>query len=259
MKGGIMFPLGFSASTGSSANFHSTTCKAIFLGCALFLCCAPALALRAVVPSEETGTRGDHITVEFGLGGTDTVGNTSESVTAPGFDVLAGIGYRLNEYLSIPFEYNFSLHGVQTVVLQQAGEPNGYFYFNSFAINPTFTFFEGPNWGAYIAGGGGFSNKDVSFGYNTYSNSNCSSFRCGSNVVHGEYSGCPAFQSVASNATNQPMLDIGGGISLRFHAQGRGRLFLDARYQKMYTPAGTFPGYAFADNQLIPITFGIRF
>ncbi len=257
-----MFPLGSSANSGSPANFHSTTSKAIFLGCALLLYCAPALALRAVVPSEETGLRSDHITMEFGMGGTDTAGNTSDSVTAPGLDILVGFGYRLNEYLSIPFEYNLSIHGVQNVVLQQAGEPNGYFYFNSFAINPTYTFLEGPYWGAYIAGGGGFSNKDVSFGYNTYNNSNCGSYssaRHSGNALHSEYSGCPSFQSVASNASNQPMLDIGGGITVRFHSHGRGRLFLDARYQKMYTPAGTFPGYAFAGNQLIPITFGVRF
>jgi hypothetical protein len=253
MKGGIMFPF------GSPANFRTLFRNGFLLVGALLLFCAPALALRAVIPSEQTGLRSDHITMEFGMGGTDTAGNTSESVTAPGFDLLAGVGYRLNEYLSIPFEYNFSIHGVQNVVLQQAGEPNGYFYFNSFAINPTFTFLEGPYWGAYIAGGGGFSNKDVSFGYDTYNNSNCGSARRNGGGVHSEYSGCPAFQSIASNASNQPMLDLGGGITLRFHQCGRGRLFLEARYVKMYTPAGTFPGYAFAGTQLIPVTFGIRF
>ena len=254
-----MFSLGSPGNLGTQSNFHSTICKAIFLLGAWLLYCAPALALHTVVPSEETGLRGDHITMEFGMGGTGAAGNTPVSVSTPGLDILVGFGYRLNEYLSIPFEYNFSIHGVQNVVLQQAGEPNGYFYFNSFAINPTYTFLEGPYWGAYIAGGSGFSNKDVSFGYNTYSNSNCSSARHSGNTVHSEYSGCPAFQSVASRASNQPMLNIGGGITLRFHSHGRGRLFLDARYQKMYTPSGTFPGYAFAGDQLIPITLGVRF
>lgn len=257
MEGGIMTPLS-SQQIESLKKISAQIWKGFFLFGALLMSCAPALALHLVNPSQETGTRGDHVTMEFGMGGTNTVGSTSDSVSAPGFNLLAGIGYRLNEHLSIPFEYMFDVHGVQTQPLQASGQPEGFFYYNTFAINPIWTALEGKYEGLYLVGGGGLSTKEASYGYDVYSNYNCGSARTGSQGIQ-KASGCSSYQAVATLASTQPMLDIGGGLTMRFNERGRGRIFLEARYVKMYTPIKPFPGFSTAGTDLIPITIGVRF
>ena len=238
-----------------SRNFYG---KRFFLFLALVLLLSPVL--HATVASDKTRFRTDHLTMEFGLGGTGTVGTTSNYASEPGFSFLAGIGYRVNRHLSIPFEYDFSVHGDQSAVLQQAGQPRGFFYFNTFSVNPMWAVSLGKYMGGYLVGGGGLSNKDASFGNTSYSNNNCGSGYSGySGYARRKDYGCPAYNAVATYSSVQPMLDIGGGITERFHEHGRGRMFLDVRYVKMYSPVENFPGFETAGTELIPITFGVRF
>ncbi len=232
----------------SSRNFYG---KRFFLFLALMLLFSPAL--HATNRSEKPGTRGGHATAEFGVGGTGAVGAISNIVTDPGFNLLLGIGYRDNKYLSIPFEYNFDIHGGQSLVLQQSGQPRGFFYFNSFAVNPMLAFPVRKFFGGYLVGGGGFSTKEASFGDTNYSYSNC-----GGSIRRKDY-GCPAYNALATESSVQPMLDIGGGIMENFHGHGRGRLFLDVRYVKMYSPVENFPGFETAGTELVPVTVGVRF
>lgn len=199
-------------------------------------------ALHAEAP-RDTSTRWiDHLTVEIGAGGTAAVGSTSNTVHS-GFNIIEGIGYRRNERFSVLLEGSVSVDGLPRSILQQEGQPNGSYTFGSFAVDPLFNYIERGRWAGYVVGGGGFSIKQVAFTHP----SPIDSYSYGYRVV------------AASESSNQPMFNVGTGATLRFHEDGRWRLFLETRYVKMFTPTGQFPGFGSANTELVPITLGARF
>lgn len=254
-----MFSFCFGSSTldsqfqTSQKTFRKLSCKNIFFASTLAF--FPGTALHAFPRFVTNKGLENHLTAEIGVGGTAPVGSTS-NIAKPGGNMLLGIGYRLNNRFSIPLEYNVTTLLVVDTVLQQAGQPKGYFNLNNIMIDPIFTYVQGRRLGGYIVGGGGFSNKQASFGETVYYTTNCDSSYARKSR-RNDYT-CSYYQDLASESTNQPVVDIGAGVAVRMHPGGRMTWFLESRYMKMFSPAGTFPGFATPNTETVPVTLGVR-
>ncbi len=212
----------------------------------------------------------DHFTAEMGAGITTGAGSSSNAGHL-GWNMMMGAGYRWNRRLSVLLEGAFSMDGLPQAVLQRAtsgaGNPDGdgdgdgcgssdidgdggcgggivpqgsggQYTFWSLAVNPLFYYLRRGRWGGYIIGGGGLSWKQVSFTQNGCSQTGYG-YGCGPQVI-------------ASESSDQPMVDVGTGVSWTI-------LFLEARYVKMFTPTGQYPGFGVANTEFVPITLGARF
>jgi hypothetical protein len=194
----------------------------------------------------------DHLILEGGGGGTTAAGNT-QNYANPGFNILLGAGFKFNNRLSILAEWNFNRMGVpQSLAGIIAGTPGGNEHIWTADLNPKFNLIRSGRTDVYVIGGGGFSRALTNFtvpvivpcgyGYGFYG--------------YG-YGGCSGNITVAHTSTNQANLDVGGGIEFRFSPYHREKLFVEARYVKLYSPnKGSIPpGY---DATLVPATIGVR-
>lgn len=212
---------------------------------------ALALLLAAVATSvgyaqRYTGeSRMSHLTIEGGGGLTPAVGGTANNVNL-GWNVLLGGGYMFNKKMGMLIEYNFNRNGMPDAILRQAQEPGGNYHFWTIAADPIYNYYQGGKLGGYLVGGGGFSRKLVSF-TQPFTYTTCD-----------PYFGCyPITQNVVVYhfSSNQPMVDLGTGLTFRFSPYSRTKLFLDARFVKLYTTAAQIPGH---NAQLLPVTIGLR-
>ena len=96
-------------------------------------------------------------------------------------------------------------------------------------------------------GGGGFSRALTSFTYPVYVP--CYYYYYG-------YGGCVGNVTVAKTSTNQGNIDIGIGGEWRVSPYDRGKIFLEARYQRLFSPTSSLPPGGGAG--LVPVTLGYR-
>jgi opacity protein-like surface antigen len=196
----------------------------------------------------------DHVVLEGGGGGTAPVGSTTNFANA-GFNVLLGTGFRFNNRLSTLAEWNFNRLTVpHDLAAAKAQTPDGNEHIWSATLNPKFDYARNGRFDGYILGGGGFSRALISF-------TQPIAVPCGYGYGYGYgfgygYGACAGSVTVSHHSSNQGMLDAGTGVEFRFSPYNRTKLFLEARYQKYYTPKSSLPpGY---DATLIPVTVGIR-
>ncbi len=190
----------------------------------------------------------DHLVLEGG-GGVTVPGGNTQNFANTGFNVLLGGGYKFNDRLSVLAEWNFNRMGVPTTLANEAAQtPGGNEHIWTADVNPKYNFIRSDRADAYVIGGGGFSRALTNFTVPVV-------VGCGYYYYYG--GGCVGNVTVAHTSTNQGNLDIGVGGEWRFSPYQREKLFLEARYEKLFSPdRGILPPGQNA--MLIPVTVGIR-
>lgn len=193
----------------------------------------------------------DHVTFEGGAGVTPPAGNT-QNFANTGYNILLGGGLKFNDRLSLLAEWKFNRLGVpETLANVVAGTPGGNEHIWSLNLNPKFNFVRAGRMDLYAIGGGGFSRALINFTVPVYVP--CYVYYYG---PFGYPAACSGNVTVAHTSTNQGNWDIGGGAEWQLSPYRRGKIFLEARYEKYLTPNnGLPPG---PNAALIPVTLGYR-
>jgi hypothetical protein len=197
-----------------------------------------------------------HLTYGFGGGFNAPTSESSPYITWGGNLTLAG-GYRFDRMLSMLVEYQFMHDKLPGHVIAQTGATGGYATIWSFTLDPVVDLFPRSSHGLYATGGGGFYRKVTNF-TDPVPVLYCSYYYCGigtANVVVGHFS------------SNQGGWSIGGGYVYRMggmYGEGKMKLFAEARYLDVLTPAVTTEPNGLgsvtvaANTKLIPVTLGVR-
>jgi hypothetical protein len=198
-----------------------------------------------------------HITYEAG-GGFNAPSSDSAPYITWGGNFTVGAGYRFNKNFSTMIEYQFMDDKLPGPIIAEAGATGGDVHIWSFSVDPVYEFNPKSAIGFYATGGGGFYRSVTSF-TDPEQGQYCTYFYCGvvtQNVVVGHYS------------SNQGGWSIGGGLEHRFagwNGDGKMRVFAEARYLEVLTPAVTTQANGLgtttvgSDTKVIPVTFGFRF
>ena len=199
-----------------------------------------------------------HFTFVGGGGANGPVSNSSNDITW-GWNFTAGGGYRFNQYVSALIEYQFIHDKLPGRLISETGADGGYAHIWSFTVDPVVDLFPKHFNSVYITGGGGFYRKVTNF-TDPQLAEYCYYYYCSvgvENVVVGHFS------------SNQGGWSIGGGYSHRlggrFNPDEKTRLFAEARYLNVLTPASAIApnGLGVAavseSTKLVPVTLGVRF
>ncbi|MGA7243264.1 MAG: outer membrane beta-barrel protein [Terracidiphilus sp.] len=198
-----------------------------------------------------------HLTYAAGGGFNAPTSDSSPYITW-GWNFTVGAGYRFDRHLALNLEYQFIHSKLPGAIIAQAGATGGYATIWSFTLDPTYDFNPKSAIEVYAVGGGGFYRKVTNF-TNPQLAQYCTYFYCGvvtQTVVVGHFS------------SNQGGWSIGGGLQHRFagwNGDGKTRIFAEARYLDVLTPAVTTQPNGLgtttvgADTKIIPVTVGVRF
>jgi hypothetical protein len=223
-----------------------------------------------------------------GAGFTAPLGNTHHYLdTSYGFQVGGGRNFNKKFGVMLQFDYdNFGFQG-QTLTNQFNLYNTGIAIFNlenpgadisplasldgsshvwSFTLNPTYTFYSGETWGAYVVGGVGFYHKTATF---TTPEEGEEEDEFG-DIFEFEENG-----TVDHYTSNAPGFNGGFGVTYKMSRFNNQRLYAEARYvfvDNQYRPGVTvntinasnlFVANDFPANSnrttYIPVKFGIRF
>jgi hypothetical protein len=194
-----------------------------------------------------------HLAIEAGAGFDAPLGNTKKAQTW-GYNVKLGGGWNFNPHFGMLLEYEFNRTGIPDNVLasvaSQAGVGvNGSVHVWGFTLDPVYYYKTTGAWGGYVTGGGGFYRKLTTFSTPVYLGIGCDYF-------YGCY---PQYSNVTVShfSSNQGGLNIGTGLT---HNIGNGaKLYAEARYLWVDSPASSATKVGSGTVSMIPVTFGIRF
>lgn len=198
-----------------------------------------------------------HMIYEAG-GGVNAPSSDSSPYVTWGGNFTVGAGYRFNQNFSTLVEYQFMDDKLPGAIIAQAGATGGHVHIWSLSVDPQYEFNPKSAIGFYAIGGFGFYRSVTSF-TDPEQSQFCYYFYCGvqtQNVVVGHYS------------SNQGGWSIGGGLEHRFagwNGDGKARVFAEARYLDVLTPAITTQANGLgtttvgADTKVVPVTIGVRF
>jgi hypothetical protein len=184
---------------------------------------------------------GRHFLAGEDVGPSIVTGN-ARAMTGSGGMLWLTFGFQSQRRLSIPLDFGVDFSNLPTAVKKAGGVPNGEGNFILLGLEPRFALLRGRHWGAYAIGGGGLSWKEVVM---LVPSSSCYS-----------YYGC--YAPSAKKTTFQPYFDAGAEIDYRFGAQKRVEMYAGARYLKMDTPQGQFPGFQSAGTGMWEPMLGCR-
>jgi hypothetical protein len=204
-----------------------------------------------------------------GVGLTIPTGNAHEYLT-PSYSFQFGGGRNFNKKFGLMLQFDWDNFGFQSATLNNqsllyfgaTGQGlDGSSHVWSFTLDPTYNFYTGDKYGAYVVGGIGFFHKVATFTLPTIEE-----------TFYGDYQVNAAFDHYSSNA---PGFDGGIGFTYKPSQFGNARLYAEARYVFMdnqqrqgYTDANenttTYVGtdfYPANSNKTtyIPIKVGVRF
>jgi hypothetical protein len=205
-------------------------------------------------PAYGTRDRGllSHLTFEAG-GGANAPSRGSGRYITWGGNVTVGAGYRFTPHFSLLTEYQFIDDKLPAAIISPTGANGGNAHIWSFTLAPVIDFFPQHRDDIYVTGGGGFYRKVTNF-TDPVLVEYCDYFFCSittQNQVIGHFS------------SNQGGWNAGLGITHR--VSGRAKVFAEARYLQIDTPAvnsqpnGLGATRLAAETKLIPITLGLRF
>ncbi len=199
-----------------------------------------------------------HLTFEGGGGITAPIGNSQKYIDL-GWNFMLGAGYRANRRFSILAEWEFNGLNIPSdlaLSLTQSQTPDGNDHLWMFQIDPKFDYARGSRLDAYVLGGGGFSRQLTTFTSSVTLACPVQTGPPASGSSGGGSGSCVDSLIVANESSNQGTMNIGTGGEWRTAPNGRGKIFLEARYVKVFSPTTTEPpGY---HASIIPITFGVR-
>ncbi|MBB6146058.1 hypothetical protein HNQ77_004028 [Silvibacterium bohemicum] len=194
--------------------------------------------------------RWSHLAFEGGGGFTAPVGNdVRDGYDTWGYNITAGAGWNFTKHFGALLEYQFNRNKIPGATLAAVGAPGGNINTWSFTIDPIFYLPITKKFGGYVTGGGGFYRKVTNF--TAPEEEEFCSFFCEigtENVTIGHFS------------SNQGGLNLGvGGYWKAFGEDSNAKLYAEARYVWVDSPAATATQNGEGSEGLIPVTFGVRF
>jgi hypothetical protein len=195
--------------------------------------------------------------LDFGGGFNAPQPDSSNDITWGGqFNV--GAGYNFSPRFALLAEYQFMDNKLPGRMIAETGANGGNAHIWSLTLNPIVSLFPKSKHDIYLTGGGGFYRKVTNFTdpeltewcdfyYGCYYDT--------TDVVVGHFS------------SNQGGWSIGAGYQRHIggaNGNGRMKLYMEARYLQIFTPAVTTQPNGLgttsvsADTKLIPVTFGVR-
>ncbi|HEV3149477.1 MAG TPA: hypothetical protein VGY94_00905 [Acidobacteriaceae bacterium] len=189
-----------------------------------------------------------HLAIEAGAGFDAPVGNTKNAQTF-GYNIKLGGGWNFNHRFGTLLEYEFNRTGIPNNVLGAVGAPEGNVHMWGITLDPVFYYKTGGAWGGYVTGGGGFYRKLTTFSQPVDLGLVCDFFGCFEQIAN---------QTLFHFSSNQGGLNIGTGITHNI-GDGGAKVYAEARYLWINSPASTATTVGSGTVSMIPVTFGIRF
>lgn len=190
-----------------------------------------------------------HIAIVAGGGFSAPLGNDTHGYETWGYNLDFGGGWNFTKKFGVLFEYQFDRMKIPGTTLANAGVQGGNINSHLFLFDPIYYFYSAGKSGAYITGGGGFSRKVTNF----------------TDLEEGEE--CYYFcyyvtepETVASFSSTQGAFDAGLGFAWKaFGQDSRAKLFVESRYIWVDSPKPTKTAEGEGTEEIIPVTFGLRF
>jgi hypothetical protein len=174
-----------------------------------------------------------------------------------GGNITVGAGVNFNRQFAMLAEYQFISDKLPGKIIAQTGADGGNAHIWSLTLSPVVSLMPKSSNDIYLTGGGGFYRKVTNF-TNPALAQYCNYYYCGIVQVN---------QVVGHFSSNQPGWNIGGGYQHRMGGMfndSKMKLFVEARYLKIYTPAysnqpnGLGTTTIAADTIQVPVNVGIR-
>ena len=174
-----------------------------------------------------------------------------------GGDITLGAGENFDRQFAMLAEYQFISDKLPGKIIAQTGADGGNAHIWSLTLSPVVSLMPRSSNDVYLTGGGGFYRKVTNF-TNPALAQYCTYYYCGLVTVN---------QVVGHFSSNQAGWNIGGGYQHRMGGMfndSKMKLFVEARYLKIYTPAysnqpnGLGQTTIAADTIQVPINVGVR-
>jgi hypothetical protein len=205
-------------------------------------------------------SRWSHLAFEAGAGPTAPVGNDVSGGSASGlagyttwgYNITAGAGWNFTKHIGALIEYQFNRNKIPGATLAVLGAPGGNVNTWSLTIEPIFYVPVTHKLGGYITGGGGF--------YRKVTNYTEPSSGCYFDPIYG-YICDTQNVTIYHFSSNQGGMNLGAGLYWKaFGEDSNAKLYAEARYVFVDSPSSSAAQpFAEGTEELIPITFGVRF
>ena len=204
-----------------------------------------ALSLFAVAPSFAQQRRPisspiDRWVFEGGGGFTAPAGGTSNVINY-GYNLMAGAGFKESKYFATIGEFQYDSAGIANSELIRQQFPDGHRSIISLTVEQKVNL-EGTPTHLYLIGGGGWYHQRTTF------------TEPGGPIVCDPFTGlCFGGGDIVLSqfSTDQAGFNAGAGFEHRLSQYSNAKLFVEARYTYLDTPAHA--------TQVVPVTFGLRF
>jgi len=224
---------------------------------------APAPTASAADPSPQYGGgrssnypnypnyegRASHIAFVGGAGLTSPIGNATHGYETYGYNFDVGGGWNFTKRFGALFEYGFNKNKIPGATIALVGAQGGNINTHLFMFNAVYYALQRRTSGLYVTGGPGYSHKTTNF-TDLEEVEECYYF-C-------YYGYAPT--TVYNFSSNQVAFDGGLGIYWKaFGQDSHAKLFAEARYVFVDSPAATKTSDGEGTEGIIPATIGIRF
>jgi hypothetical protein len=191
-----------------------------------------------------------HIAIEAGAGFGVSLANTGKTQTS-GYNIKLGGGWNFNRRYGVLVEYEFNRNGIPQSVLSAVGAPDGHVHLWGFGLDPIVYYKTTGSWGGYVTGGAGFTRKVTSFTATVPTGQYYCDFY---GYCYPDY----ATIDLGHFSSNQLGLNIGTGLTHNI-GDGGAKIYAEARYLWVDSPASTEGHPGSGTVSMIPVTFGVRF
>jgi hypothetical protein len=191
-----------------------------------------------------------HLAIEAGAGFGVPLANTGKTQTS-GYNIKLGGGWNFNRKFGVLLEYEFNRNGIPQNVLRAVGAPDGHVHLWGFGLDPIVYYKTSGSWGGYVTGGAGFTRKVTSFTATVPTGQYYCDFY---GYCYPDY----ATIDLGHFSSNQLGLNIGTGLTHNI-GDGGAKVYAEARYLWVNSPASTEGHPGSGTVSMIPVTFGIRF
>jgi hypothetical protein len=190
----------------------------------------------------------DHLAIELGAGFNVPTGNTTTWQNV-GYSINLGGGWNFNDRFGVLAEYSFNRANIPQNTLTNVGEPNGNVHLWSLTLDPIFYYKTSGHIGGYVTGGGGFYRKLTSFTQPVFLGDFCTFYGC-----------FPQFTNVTLShfSSNQGGVNIGTGVTYKLNADGKAKIYAEARYVWVDSPPSSASAIGTGTVGMFPVTFGFR-
>jgi hypothetical protein len=257
--------LSAAAQTSLAANRSSDTqgdySSSSVLSTDALLGAAPAPVAGAASPEPQYGGRGNypsypnyesrmsHFAFVGGGGVTAPIGNDTRGYETWGYNLDIGGGWNFTKKFGALFEYQFDRNKIPGVTIAAVGAQGGNINSHLFLFDGIYYPYTHGRTGMYVTGGPGFSRKVTNF----------TDLQAVQQCYYFCYYGY-APVTVASFSSTQLAADAGIGLYWKaFGQDSNAKLFAEARYVFVDSPRATSTTNGEGTEEIIPVTFGIRF